>query len=125
MMKTMRKQSNRIGIVLLLLVASIGFTSCESELDLEPIVEQSAADVFDDPAAYEQFLARIYAGFVVSGQQGPAGNPDITGIDEGFSNFGDPTLTNTWTGFNAPKHQSASTMGSPLRPNSDRPSNLG
>ena len=43
--------------------------------------------LFDDPAVYEQFLARIYAGFVVSGQQGPAGNPDITGIDEGFSNY--------------------------------------
>lgn len=87
MMKTLRKQSNRIGIVLLLLIASFGFTSCESELDLEPVIEQTAANVFDDPAAYEQFLARIYAGFVVSGQQGPAGNPDITGIDEGFSNY--------------------------------------
>lgn len=29
-------------------------------------------------------------------------------LDEGFSNFGDPTLTNTWTGFNAPKHQNSS-----------------
>lgn len=87
MMKTIRKQSNRIGIALLVLVASIGFTSCEDQLDLEPIVEQSAANVFDQPGAPEAFLARIYAGFVVSGQQGPAGNPDITGIDEGFSNY--------------------------------------
>jgi hypothetical protein len=42
---------------------------------------------FDDPSAYRAFLAKIYAGLAVSGQQGPAGNPDIQGIDEGFGQY--------------------------------------
>src|ERR687890_166063 len=33
------------------------------------------------------FLAKIYAGLAVSGQQGAAGQPDISGIDEGFSQY--------------------------------------
>ena len=42
---------------------------------------------FNDPSAYRQFLSKIYAGLAVSGQQGPAGDPDIDGIDEGFSQY--------------------------------------
>jgi len=42
---------------------------------------------FNDPSAYRQFLAKIYAGLAVSGQQGPDGNGDIKGIDEGFSQY--------------------------------------
>jgi hypothetical protein len=42
---------------------------------------------FNDPSSYRQFLAKIYAGLAVSGQQGPDGNGDIKGIDEGFSQY--------------------------------------
>ncbi len=42
---------------------------------------------FDDPSSYRAFLAKIYAGLAVSGQRGPAGNGDIQGIDEGFSQY--------------------------------------
>jgi starch-binding outer membrane protein, SusD/RagB family len=45
------------------------------------------ANIFTDPGAYQQFLARIYAGLIVTGQQGPSGNPDIAGIDEGFGEY--------------------------------------
>ena len=63
-------------------------TSCY-ELDTEPLAETevTSASVFEDPAAYKQFLAKLYAGLAVSGQDGPAGEPDISGIDEGFSQF--------------------------------------
>jgi hypothetical protein len=44
-------------------------------------------NVFNDPASYQSFIARVYAGLAVSGQQGAAGNPDIQGIDEGFSQY--------------------------------------
>ncbi len=47
----------------------------------------TTANIFTDKNSYEQFLARIYAGLIVTGQQGPAGNPDIGGIDEGFSEY--------------------------------------
>src|SRR5262249_45347154 len=45
------------------------------------------ANVFKDPRAYRAFLAKIYAGLAVSGQQGPAGNPDLANLDEGFSQY--------------------------------------
>ena len=62
--------------------------SCEDRLDLQPEDERLTADsAFDDPAAYKQFLAKIYAGISLSGQQGPAGSPDLAGLDEGFSNY--------------------------------------
>jgi len=45
------------------------------------------ANVFTDANSYKSFLARVYAGLAVSGQQGAAGNGDIQGIDEGFSQY--------------------------------------
>jgi sucrose-6-phosphate hydrolase SacC (GH32 family) len=68
------------------LAAIMSVTSC-TDLDVEPQSVAIANNVFSNPQAYTQFLARIYAGLAISGQQGPAGNPDIKGIDEGFSNY--------------------------------------
>ena len=68
-------------------VLAIGFVSCEDELDKQPVTELTESQVFADPASYKEFLARVYAGLAVSGQEGPAGRPDIRGIDEGFSNY--------------------------------------
>lgn len=64
-------------------------SSCTGDLDTEPIDpdETTASVVFDDPAAYKQFLAKLYAGLAISGQQGPAGMGDISGIDEGFGQY--------------------------------------
>lgn len=47
----------------------------------------TSANIFTDKNSYQQFLARIYAGLIVTGQRGPDGNPDIGGIDEGFSEY--------------------------------------
>ncbi len=68
-------------------ILAIGFVSCEDELNKQPVTELTESQVFEDPASYKQFLARVYAGLAVSGQEGPAGRPDIRGIDEGFSNY--------------------------------------
>jgi len=74
-----------------LLVAAlvIGFASCVKDLDTVPLDkdEITSATVYDNPASYYQVLAKVYAGMAVSGQQGPAGMPDISGIDEGFSTY--------------------------------------
>jgi len=43
--------------------------------------------VFTEPSAYKAYLAKLYAGLAVTGQQGAAGNADIGGIDEGFSHY--------------------------------------
>lgn len=63
-------------------------TSCVDELSTEPEgTQQTAEELFRDPAAYKQFLAKLYAGLATTGQQGPAGNGDVAGIDEGFSQY--------------------------------------
>jgi hypothetical protein len=47
----------------------------------------TSANIFTNRDSYLQFLARIYAGLIVTGQVGPDGNPDIQGINEGFSEY--------------------------------------
>ncbi len=63
--------------------------SCIKDLDTVPIDPNvvTSATVYDDPASYKMVLAKLYAGLAVTGQTGPAGNPDISGIDEGFGQY--------------------------------------
>jgi starch-binding outer membrane protein, SusD/RagB family len=68
--------------VLVLLMAA-----CTNDLNRLPFTEVTSATVYNDPASYKQVLAKIYAGMALSGQQGPAGKADISGIDEGFSTY--------------------------------------
>lgn len=58
-----------------------------TDVTTEPQSTVSSANIFDDPSAYRSFLAKLYAGLSVTGQQGPAGAADIEGIDEGFSQY--------------------------------------
>src|SRR5256885_14675130 len=67
----------------LLLLAAAGCT----DLTVEPTSTVTESNIFNDPSSYQAFIAREYAGLAVSGQQGPAGLPDISGIDEGFSQY--------------------------------------
>lgn len=67
----------------LLVVAAAGCT----DTTVQPKSTVTSSNIFNDPSSYQAFLARIYAGLAVSGQQGPAGNADIQGIDEGFSQY--------------------------------------
>jgi len=80
----------KIKILAILVTAFlIGFSSCMKDLDTVPLDdnEVTAADIFEDPNAYREILAKLYAGLAVSGQQGPAGMADISGIDEGFGQY--------------------------------------
>ncbi|TVR80414.1 MAG: RagB/SusD family nutrient uptake outer membrane protein [Saprospirales bacterium] len=74
-----------IAIILLSLTA----TSCFQDLDTVPLdpTQVTSGTVFDNPEAYRGVLAKLYAGLAVSGQEGPAGRPDISGIDEGFGQY--------------------------------------
>jgi len=80
------KFNNKIYIGLVSLVIVLFFTSCESELDKEPITEETESQAFESPDSYEQFLAKIYGGWAVNGQE-LNGNDDIQGIDGNFSNY--------------------------------------
>lgn len=62
-------------------------SSCTKDLDLEPKFGMSSAQVYNDPANYINVLAKLYAGLTLSGNEGPAGDPDIADIDEGFSSY--------------------------------------
>jgi len=63
------------------------FASCTKKLDLLPTNDVTAAQVYSTPAGYKQAFAKVYGSFALTGNQGPAGNGDIQGIDEGTSDF--------------------------------------
>lgn len=64
----------------------LGLAAC-TDLTTNPTSTVSSGNIFNDPESYRAFAAKLYAGLAVSGQQGPAGEPDIEGIDEGFSQY--------------------------------------
>ncbi len=76
-------------ISFLLFGVLLAFPACFNDLDTTPTDpdELTSEVVFRNAEAYRQFIAKIYAGLALSGQQGPAGQPDIDGIDEGFSTY--------------------------------------
>ena len=81
-------KNNRIKSLAVIFVALM-FTSCVKDLDVTPKDPNiiTSLTVYSTPAAYKEGLAKLYATFAVSGQQGPSGQPDIAGIDEGFGNY--------------------------------------
>ncbi|WMI68551.1 RagB/SusD family nutrient uptake outer membrane protein [Mangrovimonas sp. YM274] len=70
---------------------ALAMVSCHNDLDQSPIDPDSFTeeDVYANADEAKSALAKLYAGFAVTGQQGPAGNPDLdpNDIDEGFSQF--------------------------------------
>ena len=75
------------AIIIILTGLTLG--SCFKDLDTVPLDPNlvTSGTVFNNPESYKQFLAKLYAGFSVSGQEGPAGQADISGIDEGFGQY--------------------------------------
>src|SRR6266576_2627393 len=73
-----------LGIAVALLLQSV--VGC-TDPTVAPKSSVSDANFFNDTSSYKAFLAKIYGGLALSGQQGPAGQPDIRGIEEGFSQY--------------------------------------
>ena len=63
--------------------------SCFNDLNTTPLDDEliTSGIVYDDLESYKGVLAKLYAGLAVSGQQGPAGQGDISGLDEGFGQY--------------------------------------
>ena len=77
-----------IKSILVVFTLALFVQSCEERLDLQPEDNRLTGEAaFEDPESYKQFLAKVYAGISLSGQEGPAGAPDLAGLDEGFSNY--------------------------------------
>ncbi|MFY7840901.1 MAG: RagB/SusD family nutrient uptake outer membrane protein, partial [Lacibacter sp.] len=70
-----------------LLLAVAALTSCHKQLDRTPPNSLSSANVYNSEAGYLQVLAKVYGSMALTGNQGPAGNGDVAGIDEGTSDF--------------------------------------
>jgi starch-binding outer membrane protein, SusD/RagB family len=64
-------------------------TACIGDLDTVPIDPNlvTSGTVYKDFDNYKLVLAKCYAGLVLTGQQGPSGNADLSGLDEGFSQY--------------------------------------
>lgn len=79
----------KISKFLLVGFLSLSTFSCHDDLDLSPVDPDviSENQVFSDPAQAKNALAKLYAALALTGQAGPDGQPDITGIDEGASQF--------------------------------------
>lgn len=59
-----------------------------ADLDVKPVDRAAANIIFSSPSTYKNYLAKIYAAYSLTGQDGPAGDPDITLVsDEGFTSY--------------------------------------
>ncbi|MDT0643464.1 RagB/SusD family nutrient uptake outer membrane protein [Zunongwangia sp. F363] len=74
---------------LILIVPALLLVSCHDDLDQTPIDPDSftETDVFANADEARGALAKLYVSLALTGQEGPAGQPDITGIDEGTSQY--------------------------------------
>jgi starch-binding outer membrane protein, SusD/RagB family len=67
-----------------LFLTSILLTSCAKKLDLLPQNDFTPEKVYSTAAGYKSVLAKIYSGLSIGGNQGPSGQPDLSGgLDEG------------------------------------------
>ena len=87
-----------------------------TDLTTEPKSSVSGGTVFSDPSSYRAFLAKLYAGLSVTGQEGPAGSADISGIDEGFSQY----LRQYWSLQELPTDEAIIGWGDPGLPEMNR-----
>jgi hypothetical protein len=76
-------------ITFIITAITLFLATCTKDLSKGPIDPNvlTPANVFNNPTGIKQALAKCYAGLATSGQEGPSGNPDISGIDEGFGEY--------------------------------------
>ena len=74
--------------IAILAASAVGLAVAACDVNTEPKSTVTEANVFNDTQSYEAFLAKLYAGLTVTGQQGPDGNSDFSRLDEGFSHYG-------------------------------------
>lgn len=72
------------------LLAMTGLASCVGDLDHMPKDPNTTTpgNFKDDPKKYlSEVMAKCYSSLAVSGQKGPGGDSDISGLDGGASNW--------------------------------------
>ena len=76
------KQNNSFAFIALTLTLMF-LSSCLSDLDRFPENETTGDDVYSTFDGYKGAIVKVYAANALSGNQGPSGKPDISGLDEG------------------------------------------
>jgi hypothetical protein len=82
----MRTNKYKYVISAFLVSAALSVTSCTGDLDTVPLDKDELVSevVFgSDIAAYQQSIAKLYAGFVIGGNSGGDSDQDVVGIDGG------------------------------------------
>lgn len=78
----MKYKNIKIFIPIMCFALAISMFSCVNDLNVTPI-DPSVTQTFNQ----DQVFAKIYSSLAVTGQTAPAGDPDVKGVDEGFSAF--------------------------------------
>tara|TARA_R110002167_G_scaffold364080_1_gene585313 strand:- start:2723 stop:4633 length:1911 start_codon:yes stop_codon:yes gene_type:complete len=80
---------NKVFNIIFSVTITFFMASCSDDLNQSPIDPDSFTqkDVFANAEVAKSALAKLYSSLALTGQQGPAGQPDIADIDEGFSQF--------------------------------------
>lgn len=61
----------------------LALTSCFDDLDRFPINDTTSEVVYSTFDGTKEALAKVYGSYTLTGQTGPAGRPDVVGLDEG------------------------------------------
>ena len=73
-------------LIFILTIASVAF-SC-TDLNLSPKNGLVADFTFIDVDSYKQYMAKVYGAYMLTGQNGPAGDADLSLVnDEGFTSY--------------------------------------
>lgn len=80
---------NKKSFFILPCILLLAFTSCIKDLDTAPLTDNEITTdaAWKQERTYEAFLSKIYAGFALSGNEGPSGLPDISASDQGEATF--------------------------------------
>ena len=81
-MKTLHK------ILTLSLILLVSVVSCKKDdLNLTPVNDKTATDVYATPTGYKTALVKLYASFGLTHSSGATASSDLGGLDPGFSDF--------------------------------------
>ena len=79
------RRASAAALAGLALAGAVGVSACTDVTVNNPSAINSST-AFNDPGAYQAFVAKLYANLAVSGPGG-SGNSDIQGIDPGFAQY--------------------------------------
>lgn len=74
---------NNIKTIVLLTLSLVWFSSCLDDLDRFPPNDTVGENVYSTYDGYKGGIVKVYASYSLTGNEGPAGKPDIVGLDEG------------------------------------------